>query len=220
MPPHPLAARLVGQTRRLAGRFPVTLGYLSVLLVAASLVEGLPDRDADDLLFAASTNLANLGRGHVETLLLSALVPGPTLAATLPLLVVVLVLGEAVLGSLRSLAVFATVHVGVSLLVAGLLALSLLPGVSSSAARQAVDVGPSYGLFALLGALLVTLGRRRYALRWRLVAAAAAAVTTLALGVDVADAPTFTAWGHLLSLVAGGLIGAAWRPWVRAGVPA
>ena len=196
---------------------PFTLTYAVLLTAGSELVERLDPDVRLDVLQSVSTNLHNLSGGHVETLLASALVQAePGFPGLLPTLFA-LATSERVLGSRRTLAVFAVGHVGSSLAVAGLLAGGALPGVLADRVRVAVDTGPSYGTAAVIGAgLLVVVVR---AVRWAAhrpsarrvlvgaVAGAAAAVVVAVTVIPVAVQPTFTAWGHLLALVTGGVLG-------------
>ncbi len=207
----------MSRLRRLLCAVPFTLSYAVLLTAGSEVVERLDPDARVDVLRAVSTNLQNLSGGHVETLLASALVQAePDFPGLLPTLVA-LAASERVLGSRRTLAVFAIGHVGASVAVAGLLAGGALPGVLADKVALAVDTGPSYGTAAVIGAGLLVLVAHtvRQAVRrpsvGRLLMGAALGVTAAAIVtvtvIPVAVQPTFTAWGHLLALATGGVLG-------------
>ncbi|MEV0279282.1 rhomboid family intramembrane serine protease [Streptomyces sp. NPDC050610] len=147
------------------------------------------------LLRDCSTNVDNLRRGRWATLATSAvLVEEPMELPYALLLLAVLGYAEHAHGAWRAAAVFAYGHAGASLLVyAGLRA---APGTSPRT-RSAIDVGPSYGLNAVAGALARTLPRGP--------ARTAATGALLALGMRplLRGERTFTDAGHLAALVLG-----------------
>lgn len=191
---------------------PFTASY-AVLLTASGLLVRLLDRDArSGLVHAASTNLTNLGNGHVETLLVSALVQAEPRFPRLLLVIGALAAAELVLRWRRTLAVFVLGHVGATVVVAVALAVGALPGVVADRVRDAVDTGPSYGTAAVIGAgLLVALVRAlrphgRRVLRASVIGLGLAGLVTLTL-LALAERPTFTAWGHLIGLLFGAAAG-------------
>lgn len=192
---------------------PFTASY-AALLSLTSAVFGALDYDTQaEVVRAASTNLTNLGNGHVETLLISALVQAePGLPGVVPV-IGALAAAELVLGWRRTLAVFVAGHVGATLVVAVALAIGALPGVVAEQVRDAVDTGPSYGTAAVLGAglLVATVRAVRRPGAKRVLWATGAGVGFLgALLITVrelAEEPSFTAWGHLLALLTGAAVG-------------
>ncbi|MEV0266065.1 rhomboid-like protein [Streptomyces sp. NPDC050617] len=147
------------------------------------------------LLRGCSTNVDNLRRGRWDTLAASAvLVEEPMELPYALLLLAVLGHAEYAHGAWRAAGVFAYGHAGASLLVyAGLRA---APGTDPRT-RSAIDVGPSYGFNAVVGALARTLPRGP--------ARTAATGALLALGVRplLCGERTFTDAGHLVALVLG-----------------
>lgn len=198
-------------TSRLA-RVRVTVGYSIVLVAVATILGGLDPAARDRVIQHASTNLHNLGRWHVGTLLGSALVvdAGPVLY-WLPGLVCLLALGELLWRSGRLVVAFAVGHVGATLLVAAGLTAAVARGWSSPDVTRATDVGMSYGATAVLGAITAAIPRR-----WRLTWIGcwlAAASAVVGVGAD------FTDVGHLLSLLLGMLVATRFgvpRPWTPA----
>nr|BFE57481.1 hypothetical protein GCM10020063_020070 [Dactylosporangium thailandense] len=149
---------------------------------------------------ANSTNVANLERHRVWTLLTSAFVfesrIGPL--TVLPLL---LLTGAAELlwGRRRLAEVFLLTHVIASCLVYEVLQVGLRRAWFGPAVANAADVGTSYGLHAVAAALAWSLPVR---------ARRVLVPTVLALVVlPFLDARTFTSLGHLLSTLIGLLAG-------------
>ncbi|MFG2720358.1 rhomboid-like protein [Streptomyces sp. NPDC048416] len=125
-----------------------------VQLIALGTRRLLGARARQDLLRACSTNVDNLAAGRCGTLATSALlVEEPMELPYALLLLAVLGHAEYAYGAWRAAGVFLLGHVGASLLVYG----ALRAGRPSPAIRSAVDVGPSYGFYAVLGALTSTL---------------------------------------------------------------
>jgi len=192
-------------------RVPFTASY-AALLVLAALVVRLLDHDLrSEVVRAASTNLDNLGNGHVETLLASAVVQAEPALPRLLLVIAALAAAELVLGWRRTLVVFVVGHLGATLAVAVALAVGALPGVVAAKVRDAVDTGPSYGTAAVIGAglLVATVRalRRRGLGRATVTGLALLGVVLVTVGT-LAARPTFTAWGHLISLLVGAVAGA------------
>ncbi|MCX4091994.1 rhomboid-like protein [Nocardia sp. alder85J] len=187
---------------------PVTYTYAALLVAVTVLVSELSDDDQSRVVLHASTNLHNLLRGHIGTLLSSAFVIGDSNAALMiiPLLVCVLALAELRFGSRRLLRIFVAGHIGATLLVA----LGLWVAVEAEwlpwSISQAEDVGISYGAMALIGAFIALLPSRwrpTWAICWLAVAVA-----------GVVMGRTFTNVGHLLA-VAIGLAAGCWA--IRSG---
>ncbi|MFL6078029.1 MAG: rhomboid-like protein [Mycobacteriales bacterium] len=185
-------ARLAGVVRRI----PVTIGYLSLLALASWLLSRLDHDTRDSVVRHASTNLDNLGRLHVGTLLTSAFVmtSAPTLAWWCG--IVALLAGvELRLGSRRLAFAFLAGHVGATLLVAAGLATGVKAGWVDGGVSGTVDVGVSYGLMAVIGLLVATLPARLQPL-W-------AGLWLTAAGIAVSEGRDFTSVGHLLALTIG-----------------
>ena len=205
-----MASRLFARLARVR----VTLLYAVALTVVATVLSRMTPDAQERVIQHASTNLHNLSRGHVGTLLGSAFVAdaGPVYE-WLPGLVCLLAVGELLWRSGHLVVAFVVGHVGATLLVAvGLTAAVHFEWLPGSVTRVA-DVGMSYGAASVLGALAPAIPRR-----WRLVwvgwwlAVGSAAV---AAGMD------FTNVGHLVALVLGMAVATRFgapRPWTRAWV--
>jgi hypothetical protein len=180
---------------------PVTYSYAALLVLVTSLVAALSDSAQTKVVLHASTNLHNLLRGHLSTLLSSVFVIGDSQAALviIPLLVCLLALAELRLGSARVIRIFLAGHIGSTLLVAFGLWVAVEAQWLPASITRAEDVGISYGAMAVIGAFFVLLPAR-----WR----PTWAITWLAVaGAGVLMGRTFTNVGHLLAVTIGLLAG-------------
>lgn len=177
----------------------VTLVYATLLLLVAATLTSLGADTRERVIQYCSTNLHNLSRGHVETLLDSAfVVDTDPLVYWLPGLLCLLGVGELFWRSGRLLVAFAVGHLGASLLVAVGLAVAVHFGSASSAVTRATDVGTSYGAISVLGALSPAIPRRCRPMwiGW-----------WLAVGMAVvAEGADFTNVGHVVALSLGMLV--------------
>ena len=185
-------------------RFRFTLGYLAALAavsIAAVVIE--PQRRAE-LIQRASTNLHNLARGHLDTLLGSAFVveAGP-IYFWMPFLACLLALAELQLSTFRLVVAFAIGHIGATLVVAAVLAAAVTVGWIPPSITRASDVGMSYGALAALGALTATIPRpwRPAWIGWWLSLAA----------VAVCLEGGFTNVGHTVAIILGVLVSTRFR---------
>ncbi|MFI9061774.1 rhomboid-like protein [Streptomyces sp. NPDC053429] len=169
---------------------PLGVVYAAGVQLGAHALERLDPEKRDRLLRRCSTNVDNLDAGRWGTLLSSALtVEEPMPLPYALLLVAVLGYAEYAYGAWWTAAVFLFGHAAATLLVYG-----ALRGGADRETRLAVDVGTSYGLGAVLGALTSALprGRVRFAARAGLLALVARPV--------VRRGRTFTDAGHLVAL--------------------
>lgn len=209
--------RAAGWAGAVPVRLPVTTAYLGLLGLVTLALEAGPAPVRAHLVLAASTNLANLGQGRWATLLTSAFVAGPRVPGPGWWLALAGLLASAELlwGSWRAVLTFLAGHVGATLLVAAGLAAGMTAGWLPAAWATAPDVGASYGLLAVLGALAAGAPPA--------VRRGAVPLLVAAVGVGLLLRPTFTAAGHLVALLIGLLIGTAagaWRPGVPGQSPA
>jgi len=210
---------MIGAVGRALRAVPFTASYAVLLMVLQAAVATLDHDTRSEVVREASTNLTNLGNGHVETLLVSAFIQAEPALPRLLLVIAALAVAELVLGWRRTLVVFVVGHVGATLAVAAALAAGALPGVVAAKVRDAADTGPSYGTAAVIGAgLLVATVRafhrqgRRRAVRATLTGLALVGVVVVTAGT-LAVQPTFTAWGHLIALLGGAATGAVLLPY-------
>src|SRR6516165_11730649 len=200
-------AMIGGIFARLA-RVQFTVGYAAVLLAISCAILVLGPHAHDVLVQGASTNLHNLARGHVGTLLGSALVvdAGP-LYFWLPFLTCLLALAELHLRTIRLVAAFIVGHIGATLVVAAALAAAVEFGWLPWSITRASDVGMSYGALAVLGAMTAVIPARWRAawVGWWVAAGLAAAI----IGGDFTDA------GHTVAVIIGVLVSARFRQPIR-----
>jgi hypothetical protein len=180
-----------------AASLRVTTIYAVALAAVSITLTALGPHARDVVVSRMSTNLHNLARGHLSTLVGSAFVDdGGDVYAWLPGLVCLLALGELIWRSTGLLIAFTVGHIGATLLVAVGLAAAVKAGWLPISVAHANDVGISYGAVGVLGALTASIPSR-----WR--------PTWIAwwLGVTLAAAWAsdfdFTAVGHILALLLG-----------------
>ncbi|MFI5826026.1 rhomboid-like protein [Streptomyces sp. NPDC051578] len=169
---------------------PLGVVYAAGVQLGAHALERLDPEKRDRLLRRCSTNVDNLDAGRWGTLLSSALtVEEPMPLPYALLLVAVLGYAEYAYGAWWTAAVFLFGHAAATLLVYG-----ALRGGADRGTRRAVDVGTSYGLGAVLGALTSALPRGRVR------SAARAGLLALVARPVVRRGRTFTDAGHLVAL--------------------
>ena len=175
----------------------VTIVYAVALVAVSTTLTALGPHTRDVVVSRMSTNLHNLARGHLSTLVGSAFVEdGGEVYAWLPGLVCMLALGELIWRSTGLLIAFTVGHIGATLLVAVGLVAAVQAGWVPISVAQANDVGISYGAVCILGALTASIP-----LRWRPLWIAwwlgVTGTAAWAAGFD------FTAVGHVLALLLG-----------------
>jgi hypothetical protein len=148
-----------------------------------------------------STNLHNLSRGRLSTLVGSAFVDdGGAIYLWLPWLVCLLALGELIWRGRGLVIAFAVGHIGATLIVAAGLVVALKAGWLPFSVARASDVGVSYGAVCVLGALTASIPSR-----WR----PAWVGWWLGIALLAASGADFTAVGHVTALLLG--IGLSFR---------
>ncbi|MFZ0833634.1 MAG: rhomboid-like protein, partial [Mycobacterium sp.] len=177
-------------------RLRVTFSYSVLLLTVATTLLILGPAAQEQVVSRMSTNLDNLGQGHLGTLIGSAFVTetGP-IWIWLPGLVCLLAIAELLWRSGRVLITFALGHIGATLIVAAGLATAINVGWLPISVARATDVGISYGAVAVLGALTAAVPSR-----WR----PAWIGWWLSVGLLVVCATAdFTNGGHFVALLVG-----------------
>ena len=192
-------------TRTLSGAasLRVTTAYAVALVTVSVTLTALGPHARDVVVSRMSTNLHNLARGRLSTLVGSAFVEdGGEVYAWLPGLVCLLALGELIWRSRGLLIAFTVGHIGATLLVAVGLVAAVEAGWLPISVAHASDVGVSYGAVCVLGALTASIPSR-----WRPI------WIGWWFGITVAAAMAadfdFTAVGHVLALLLG--IGLSFR---------
>jgi hypothetical protein len=171
--------------------------YPAGLLAAALVRHAVPAATADRLAHWASTDLDNLGRNPVGSMVVSAFVTDSGVLAWVGLAVVGLgTLGRR-LGAGRTLALVSASHVVGTLVSQGVTAWRLHAGLAAPAERYALDVGPSYVVAGALAAGLVAGTRRTRPLCALGLGVLAPFLFDGLTGLEVA------AVGHLVAIVVG-----------------
>ncbi|MEU6960578.1 rhomboid-like protein [Streptomyces chrestomyceticus] len=190
--------------------------YVGAVQLGAYATARLPAQERAELLRAHSTNVDNLRAGRWRTLATSAVFVESPLPVPYGLaLLAALGTAEAAWGTRRAAGMFAAGHIGASLLVYGGLraARALSHKAVTPDTERAVDVGASYGFYATVGALAVSVPHRGAR------AAATAGVLALGVGPVLNRRRDFTDAGHLAALLLGMGAGAAFKFRHRVAVP-
>ena len=185
----------------------VTVAYAIVLCIVGVTVPALGPRAQATVVSQMSTNLHNLARGRLGTLIGSAFITdGDDLYAWLPGLVCLLALGELFWRGGRLVVAFALGHIGATVLVAVGLAVAVEARWLPMSIARADDVGISYGAAAVLGALTSVVPRR-----WR----PAWVGWWSGIALLAASGADFTAVGHAVALTLGMGLSVRLRPDAR-----
>jgi hypothetical protein len=170
---------------------------LAILAVTTWVLTGADPRVSHALLADQSTNLHHLTHDPIHVLIRSAfwLTSYYQLALWAVLFLVVLAPAERWLGTGRWLVAFIAGHVGATLLTATIIWVAIRSGAASHRLEDVVDVGVSYGFFAV--AALFTF---RFSGHWRwLWATGLILFTTIGVMLDA----SFTRYGHATALAIG-----------------
>jgi hypothetical protein len=173
----------------------ITAAYAAVLAAVSLGLTALGPHARDVVVSRMSTNLHNLARGRLSTLIGSAFVDdGGQVYLWLPGLVCLLALGELIWRGRGLVIAFAVGHIGATLIVAVGLVFALKAGWLPSSITRASDVGVSYGAVCVLGALTASI-RSRWRPAW--------VGWWLGIALLAASRADFTAVGHVLALLLG-----------------
>lgn len=176
---------------------PATFLLLAVIALTSLVLDVSADHAARAVLHHFSSNLAHLEQGRIGTLIASAfwLEDSTELVPWTLLFFLVVAPAESWLGTGRWLLVFLAGHIGATLATLGGLWMAIDFGIASQRLAHSVDVGVSYGFFAVAAVLTYHLPAR-----WRpwyvillLVYPAWSTAANL----------TFTDFGHLAALAIG-----------------
>jgi len=193
----------------------VTAAYAVVLVVVAATMVALGPQVQGRVIDHLSTNLHNLTRGHLGTLIGSAFVTGDDhIYVWLPGLACLLALGELLWRGKGLVVAFMVGHVGATLIIAVGLATAILVGWLPDSIADASDVGISYGAAAVLGTLTAAIPTR-----WRLAWVCFWLANALLVATPFGSFD-FTATGHAVALMLGILLSTRfrlpashWTPW-------
>lgn len=175
-----------------------------VLLVSTAVLVLVPSAVARRLLSWSSTDVGHLFRSPLRVLASSALwLPSLDWLLYAVLFSLVLAPVERRIGSRWIAAVFASGHVIATLLTELPVAWAVGRGYLPHRARNRLDVGVSYGFYAVLGVFVGLLPRRARA-------PSALAAVALVVGRLAVSTELLSAVGHVLALA----VGFGWWPWL------
>ncbi len=178
-----------------AASMRVTAAYAVMLLAVSVTLTAMGPHARAAAVSQMSTNLHNLARGHLGTLVGSAFVnESEDIYFWLPGLVCLLALGELAWRGRGLLVTFAVGHIGATLIVAVGLVAAVETGSLPFSVARASDVGMSYGAVCVLGALTASIPAR-----WRPVWLG----WWLGIALIATAGADFTAFGHVLALLLG-----------------
>ena len=184
--------------RTLLRQTPATAAYLLALVVTTTTLASSSPHAMHWLVASASTNLHNMTIDPLRVLVISAFWVQSTawIWPMAPLMVAVMAPAERLLGTGRTLFIFAAGHLGATALTVAAIGVGVDSRLLPHHLAYALDVGPSYGLAALAAVLATRLprGGMRCAAIGALVFGLAVAVV---LGGDFTDA------GHLAAAMIG-----------------
>ncbi|WP_194852936.1 rhomboid-like protein [Nocardia sp. SYP-A9097] len=197
--PHRLR-RAASAYQRLLAVAPAAIAYAFTLFVTWWTLRGASDIVGRRLILSASTNLRNMQRDPIQVLLASAFwTDGGFPWGDILTLLTVMALAERWLGSLRWILVVAAGHIGATLLTVSAISHAVARDMIPFRVTVASDVGPSYGISAMLAVMA-------YRLRGR-VRLIYAVGLLIWYGFALWSGPTFTDYGHLLALFIGFAVG-------------
>lgn len=175
---------------------PLSLAWLAILFVTTRRQQRAGERGARQLQRRHSTNLRRLDREPSRVLVSSLFwLDDRVWWPYVPLFAGVVAPAERRLGWWRWLAIGSTAHVVATYASQSLLARSIRKGTVPTKLTNARDVGVSYFVLGVAGALSGYVERR-----WRV---RSQVVATSGLVVNAAVRPTFTEFGHLTAFVVG-----------------
>lgn len=185
----------VARTLSILASLRVTVGYACILLAVSVALTRVGPRIRDLLASQMSTNLDNLGQGHLDTLVSSAFVDtSGDVFLWLPGLMCLLASGELIWRSSGLVIAFVVGHIGATLIVATGLLVAIEARWLPLSVTHATDVGVSYGAICVLGSM-----RSSIPVRWR----PAWTGTWLGIAIPATLGADFTALGHVIALMLG-----------------
>ncbi len=193
--------RAIGAYRDLLAVTPACIAYAFTLFITWWTLRGASDIVGRRLIFSASTNLRNMQKDPIQVLVASAFwTDGGFPWGDILILITLMALAERWLGSLRWILVVATGHVGATLITVLGIAHKIDRQLIPTRVAFASDVGPSYGISAMLAVLTF---RLRGPARWLW-----ALCMLVWYGWGVYNGRTFTDYRHFFALLIGFTVGA------------
>ncbi|MET8877785.1 rhomboid-like protein [Nocardia sp. NPDC004604] len=195
-----LARRLLPELRQHLAGAPASTAYAFTLFVTWWTLRGVGDSVERRLIFSASTNLYNMQHNPIQVLVASAFwTQGQFPWITIAEILVVMGFAERWLGTSRWILLFATGHIGATLLTVTAIDHAIDRHIIPVRVQYAADVGTSYGFTAVLAAMAFHF-RGAVRVVW-------AAVIIIVLGSALLIGPTFTDYGHMCAALIGLAVG-------------
>ncbi|MEV0292675.1 rhomboid-like protein [Nocardia sp. NPDC050710] len=193
--------RILPAVRRHLSAAPASTAYAFTLFVTWWTLRGVGDVVERRLILSASTNLYNMQHNPVQVLVASAFwTEGGFPWITIAEFLIVMAAAERWLGTARWILLFATGHIGATLLTVTGIDHAIDRGIIPVRMALAADVGTSYGFTTVLAAMAFRF-RGRVRVLW-------AGIIVASLIGALWVGPTFTDYGHLCAAVIGLLVGA------------
>ncbi len=201
--------RIGVRTAALVRSAPATFGLITVIAVTSYLLSQAAPAEAHQMLLSRSTNLHQLLSLNFDVLVRSAfwLEDASELFPWVALFVLVLAPAERWLGTGRWLTVFVAGHIGATIATTTAIWLAITADLASQHLARGVDVGVSYGFFAVAAVISY-----RIPAHWRAVYLVLLILFPLSGAIGGFD---FTDAGHLVAMG----IGLALYPLARARRP-
>ncbi|WP_433710079.1 rhomboid-like protein [Nocardia sp. CA-084685] len=195
-----LLRRLLPELRQHLSGAPASTAYAFTLFVTWWTLRGVGDSVERRLIFSASTNLYNMQHNPIQVLVASAFwTQGQFPWITIAEILVIMGFAERWLGTSRWILLFASGHIGATLLTVTAIDHAIDHHVIPVRVQYAADVGTSYGFTAVLAAM---------AFHFRgVVRALWAGVIVVFLGSALMIGPTFTDYGHMCAALIGLAVG-------------
>ncbi|MGY4101811.1 rhomboid-like protein [Nocardia sp. R16R-3T] len=195
-----LLCRLLPELRQHLSGAPASTAYAFTLFVTWWTLRGVGDSVERRLIFSASTNLYNMQHNPIQVLVASAFwTQGQFPWVTIAEILVIMGFAERWLGTSRWILLFATGHIGATLLTVTTIDHGIDRHVIPVRVQYAADVGTSYGFTAVLAAMAFHF-RGVVRVLW-------AGVIVAVLASALLIGPTFTDYGHMCAAVIGLAVG-------------
>ena len=192
-----LLARGARRTLNLIRSAPATFALIAIIAVTSYLLSQASPAEARHMLLARSTNLHQLTSLNLDVLMRSAfwLEDASELLPWAALFLFVLAPAERWLGTWRWLVVFVAGHIGATAAIGAAIWIAITAGLVSRHLAYSIDVGVSYGFFAVAAIAIYHIPAR-----WRGLFLALLALLQL---YGVVEGVAFTAVGHLVAMAIG-----------------
>ncbi|WP_406231251.1 rhomboid-like protein [Nocardia sp. NBC_01009] len=179
---------------------PASTAYAFTLFVTWWTLRGVGGSVERRLIFSASTNLYNMQHNPIQVLVASAFwTEGEFPWVTIAEFLLLMAAAERWLGTGRWILLFATGHIGATLLTVTAIDRLITRGIIPTRVAVAADVGTSYGFTAVLAAMAF-LFRGKVRVAW-------IGLILVSLAAALVVGPTFTDYGHLCAALIGLLVG-------------